>query len=168
MRRGGCLVTIHRSQNGFSTKRVSEKDLAERLGLDPRKIAEFRKDNLNDDCWSIHAGKVEYTEAGVALIEKNLGVSLATGRSSPPPPSSPAQGLDRGTGKNLAHPVTLEVLRCCPNPTWVECIHPHGPRVFVMVDDNRTLKKWARLEGCVDHAKIPGRYVWKRPHTAFR
>lgn len=159
-------MTIHRSGD-----RISERGLCELLGVDQRVVAEFRKEHLEVDLhWVRFHGQIEYTPEGVDAVRKKTGAEINArgGPISPEPPSSPADGTDRGASKEpAAAAVTLEVGRCCPNPTWVKAwMESENRWVDVRVKNNRGMRPGFKMRGCVPDRFGRMTYAGKCPYGA--
>lgn len=140
---------------------VTESDLSKRLGVDQRVVADFRREALVEGRhWVKVRQGIWFTEAGVAEIEKRTGAEIARGGAiDGQPPSPPAEGADRGTGKEGARAADFTVWRCCPNPTWVKAWPGDGsPAVDVRVKNNRGMYPEMKLRGCVPD--LYGRWVY--------
>jgi hypothetical protein len=162
-------VSIHRSGNQTSAKGVLERDIAARLGVSIKKLADIRRESMEFDVhWVVHDRQIYYTPSGEATLEKELRLGPATARSSPegsPTPTvkeMPATGRAGGTA-------TLQIIRVCPNPTWVKArAKEGGDLIDVMVANNRWMRKGMELRGCVKHPVMPGRMEWRAPRPMFR
>ena len=53
---------------------TNEKDLAEKLGISRAVLKGFRKEMAEGTDWAKVKGKIQYTEHGIALLEKELGL----------------------------------------------------------------------------------------------
>lgn len=120
------------------------------LGVDARKVAEFRRDNLEDGIhWVMRSGRIEYTQWGVEEIRRALEIKDRGGPIGGGPHSTPSQGQDRAVAKDGGRAMDLRVFRACPNPIWVEAM-VNGARRYVRVKNNRGMRPGFHLRGTVE------------------
>lgn len=185
------MIGLKRTE--FRTKEVgmfvakdSEARVGEALGLPRMDLKKIRAGLTRGVDWELQNGSIRYSEVGIERIMAKMG--LKGGRvlqdvkeafepvepveEAPAVSSGAEQGstdrTDKTDGEKKPAAVESFVLRrCCPNPTWVECVRrlENGKlrMVIVRVPMNTNLRPGMVLKNCRRHPGAlgeKGRWMW--------
>lgn len=104
---------------------TNEKDLAEKLGVSRAVLKGFRSEMKEGTDWKKVKGKIQYTEHGIALLEKKLGL----------------REVPEGFYFEDKEYKEVQVSRTWPhNKRILTCVDAMGQEVMVRVRDNSNFR----------------------------
>lgn len=160
---------------GMFVAKDSEARVGEALGLPRMDLKKIRAGLTRGVDWELQNGSIRYSEVGIERIMAHVG--LKGGRVledvkeafKPVEPVQEAPAVNQEAPAEKTGPVveSFVLRRCCPNPTWVECVRrlENGKlrMVIVRVPMNTHLRPGMVLKNCRRHPGAlgeKGRWMW--------